>query len=244
MKYYRLPNIDRKLSVICLGTARLGGEISRNESFRILDKFAELGGTFIDTAHIYSAWRPEGYNGGCGNSERILGEWLHLSGIANNVTVATKGCHPEFETGRPRMTPNDLDIDLAESLERLRTDTIDLYWVHKDEPCMPAEEILGMLNEHVESGTIKAIACSNWSIQRQQEASLAAKKLNIRGFVASQIGWSLAEPANTVVRAKHGNILYMDSKTLNYHQKSGIPVVGYAAQAGGFFFQKIRRIGF
>jgi aryl-alcohol dehydrogenase-like predicted oxidoreductase len=80
MKYTVLPGIQKELSHICLGTGSYGSEISPSDSFRLLDRFAELGGTFLDTAHVYGAWAPAGYNGGYGNSEKVIGEWLEKAG--------------------------------------------------------------------------------------------------------------------------------------------------------------------
>ena len=76
MKYTELPGIKKELSAIYLGTGNYGSDISPSESFKLLDRFAELGGTFIDTAHVYGAWDTSGYNGGYGNSEKVIGEWL------------------------------------------------------------------------------------------------------------------------------------------------------------------------
>ena len=70
MKYTELPGIKKELSAIYLGTGNYGSDISPSESFKLLDRFAELGGTFIDTAHVYGAWDTSGYNGGYGNSEK------------------------------------------------------------------------------------------------------------------------------------------------------------------------------
>ena len=69
MKYTELPGIKKELSAIYLGTGNYGSDISPSESFKLLDRFAELGGTFIDTAHVYGAWDTSGYNGGYGNSD-------------------------------------------------------------------------------------------------------------------------------------------------------------------------------
>ena len=76
MKYAELPNIDKALRVIYLGAGNYGSGITPADSFKLLDRFAELGGTFIDTAHVYGAWDTSGYNGGYGNSEKVIGEWL------------------------------------------------------------------------------------------------------------------------------------------------------------------------
>lgn len=243
MKYAELPGIEKELSAIYLGTGSYGSAISPSDSFRLLDRFAELGGTFLDTAHVYGAWDASGYNGGYGNSEKVLGEWLQKTGMQHKIAVGTKGAHPDLDTGVCRMNRKDISVHISESLQRLQTDSIDMYWVHTDVPSIPAGEILGMLAEHRAAGRLKAIGCSNWSIQRQQEASEAAVALGLPGFVASQVGWSLARASQSVYRA-HVDMRYMDSAMLQYHAETGIPVAGYSGQGGGFFAEKYDGLNF
>ena len=223
MKYAELANIDKKLSVICLGAGHLGTEVSAEDSFRVLDRFVELGGTFIDTAHVY----------GGGKSEEVIGEWLASRGMASRMAVATKGAHPDLKSGASRLNRADIATQIAESLERLGTDVIDLYWIHLDEPAIPAIEILGMLTEHLAAGRFKAIGCSNFTVERQQEATAAAAELEITGFVASQVGWSLAR-ANDV----HGAMLFIKPDMLDYHVANRRSLVAHCGQAGGFFAAK------
>jgi len=244
MKYAKLPGIEKELSVIYLGTGNYGSKISPSDSFKLLDRFAELGGTFIDTAHVYGAWDASGYNGGYGNSEKVIGEWLKKTGMQNKVAVGTKGAHPDLDTGISRMNPKDINAHISESLQRLKTDSIDIYWVHTDEPSIPAGEILGMLAEPSAAGRLKAIGCSNWSIQRQHEASEAAVALGLPGFVASQVGWSLARASHSVYRPGHVDMRYMDSAMLQYHAETGIPVAGYSGQGCGFFAEKYDGLDF
>jgi len=244
MKYAELPNIEKTLSTICLGTAFYGSEISPSDSFRLLDRFVELGGTFIDTAHVYGAWDTSGYNGGYGNSEKVIGQWLAKTGMRKKIAVGTKGAHPDLDTGVSRMNPKDINAQISESLMRLKTDCIDMYWIHTDEPSIPAGEILGMLSEHVAAGRIKAIGCSNWSIRRQQEASDAAVAPGLPEFIASQVGWSLARASSSVFRPGPVDMRYMDPDMLQYHVETGIPVAGYSAQACGFFARKYDGLDF
>ena len=244
MKYAELPGIEKELSAIYLGTGNYGSAISLSDSFRLLDRFAELGGTFIDTAHVYGAWDTSGYNGGYGNSEKVIGEWLKKTGMHEKVAVGTKGAHPDLDTGVCRMNPEDINAHISASLQRLKTNSIDMYWVHTDAPSIPPGEILAMLAEHSAAGRLKAIGCSNWSIQRQQEAAEAAAALGLPGFVASQVGWSLARASRPVYRPGHVDMRYMDSDMLQYHAVTDIPVAGYSAQGCGFFAEKYDGLDF
>jgi aryl-alcohol dehydrogenase-like predicted oxidoreductase len=138
----------------------------------------------------------------------------------------------------PRMSRAEIAQDIQESLERLETDRIELYWLHRDAPAIPAGEILGMFNEHIATRRIGAIGCSNWTPERQIEASDFAKRNNITGFCASQIGFSLAK-ANP--ETAFAGIRFMDDATLRFHRETGTPLVAYSSQANGFFSGKYTR---
>ena len=230
MNFCALPGIIRPLSVLCLGTANYGSAYTREESFALLDAFAEAGGNFLDTAHVYADWLPKGH----GASERTVGEWLRTRGVRDNFAVATKGGHPRLETmEKSRLRPEDLTRDLTESLERLGTDRVDLYWLHRDDPAVPVGEILAALNEHQASGRIRALGASNWRPARLKAVAEYAEAHGLTGFVASQIGWSLAVP--NVVQGQWYDALYMDAEALEYHCMGGLQVIPFSPQAGGFF---------
>ena len=116
--------------------------------------------------------------------------------------------------------------------------------MHKDEPSIPAREILGMLSEYITAGRLKAIGCSNWRVERQKEAATAAAEMGIKGFCASQVGWSLAKKNQAVTTGKHRECLYMDESTLRYHLETGMAAAGYSSQAGGFFAAKYDGVDF
>lgn len=230
MRYFTLPGIARPLSVLCLGAANYGSAYSREQSFALLDAFAEAGGDFLDTAHVYADWLPDGH----GASERTIGEWLRARGVRDGFVVATKGGHPRLETmERSRLRPEDLERDLTESLERLGTDRVELYWLHRDDPAVPVGEILEVLNRHISVGQIGAIGASNWRPARLHTASKYAEAHGLASFVASQIGWSLAVPNAT--QGQWYEALHMDAEGLEYLDAAGLKVIPFAPQAGGFF---------
>lgn len=230
MRYFRLPGILKDLSVVCLGAGSHGSAYSQDESFALLDSFAEQGGSFLDTAHVYADWAP----GGAGASERTIGRWLQSRGMSDRIAVGTKGGHPRLETmSQSRLKPEDIARDLGESLDRLRLDAIDLYWLHRDDPAVPVGEILVALNEHLSAGRIRALGASNWSTTRLMEAADYAGGHGLNGFCASQIAWSLAQD-NAPFDPVQG-MLSMDATALDYYGASGLKVIPYSAQAGGFF---------
>jgi aryl-alcohol dehydrogenase-like predicted oxidoreductase len=229
MLFSALPSTNLRPSVVCLGVADFGTRISREESFAILDTFAESGGNFADSAHIYAAWVPEGW----GKSERTLGEWLQ-SRRPQGFLVGTKGGHPEMATMEiSRLAPEAIEHDLNESLERLQLSSVSLYWLHRDDPQVPVGEIVVALNELLTSGRVGALGASNWSTTRIEEANRYAAAHNLTGFCASQIGWSLAW-VNDQARGA-ANTIQMDEETLRWHRATRFPQIAYSSQANGFF---------
>lgn len=230
MRYFSLPGVPRDLSVVCLGAGSHGSAYTQDESFALLDAFAERGGTFLDTAHVYADWIP----GGAGASERTVGRWLSCRNVGDRVVVGTKGGHPRLETMHvSRLRPEDIARDLEESRERLQLSVLDLYWLHRDDPAIPVGEILSALNQHLAAGRIRAIGASNWGTARLREAAEYARVHGLTGFCASQIAWSLARSNVSYDPATH--TVSMDEAALEYYCRSRLKLIPYSAQAGGFF---------
>ncbi len=229
MRYRTLPNTDLQPSVICLGSALFGSGYTAGDSWALLDAFAEQGGNCVDTAHVYASWLP----GGEGASERTIGSWLRARRVRESFIVGTKGGHPDLSTnGPPRLAPAEITHDLMESLDRLGTGYVDLYWLHRDNPAVPVGEILGVLNEHVSARRVRALGASNWGLERLQEAAAYARAHGLAGFCASQVGWSLAWPDPAKVDP---TVVYMDERALAYHRQTQMPVFAFSSQACGFF---------
>ncbi|WUH88988.1 aldo/keto reductase [Streptomyces sp. NBC_00433] len=162
MEYRNLGRSGCAVSALCLGTMTFGAESDEKTAFAQLDRFVEAGGTFIDTADVYSA----------GRSEEIVGRWLadRPADITDQVVIATKGRFP-MGSG-----PNDaglsrrhLDRALTASLRRLGVDSIDLYQVHSWDPLTPVEETLRFLDDAVRQGRIHYVGLSNytgWQLQK------------------------------------------------------------------------------
>ena len=225
-----IPNTTLHPSVLCLGTADMGAKISRDDSFALLDAFVEAGGTFIDTAEIYSDWVP----GEKSRSEKLIGQWLIARRNRDALVLATKGAHPRLESMRVgRMTRADIEHDLNESLKNLRADVIDLYWLHRDDPSRPVEEIIETMNAQVKVGKIKYFGCSNWRVERIHKASEYAARHNLRGFVANQPLWNMA-----VVPQEHmadQTCVVMDEAMHRFHVEAQLACVPFSSQANGFF---------
>lgn len=230
MRTVNLPNTDFTVSGICLGTADIGSKIDRNTSFRMLDLFLELGGTFIDTASVYANWLPGPEN----ISEKTIGDWLSRSGKRDRIILATKGAHPDLRTMLvPRMSRTEIVHDLDNSLKNLRTEVIDLYWLHRDAATVPVAEILETLNDQVRAGKIRYFGCSNWKAQRIREAQDYAAAQGLQGFSGDQMMWSLAVIDRRAIA--DATVEVMDDALYRLHAQSGLAAIPYSAQANGLF---------
>lgn len=214
----------------CLGAAHFGSAMTREESFALMDAFFEAGGRVIDTAHLYADWHPQG----SGMSERTVGAWLKERGLGDQVVISTKGGHPrmsDLETSRLRT--KDIEQDIGDSLDRLGTDCIDLYWLHMDDKSLPVEDIIGSLNALIDSSRVKRIAASNWTTPRIEAANTYAAENGLSGFAASQPNWSLAPP--NWPPATVPGLIHMEEADLRWYVKHRFPLVPYTAQAAGYF---------
>lgn len=230
MKTAALPQTSLTPSVLCLGTADMGTRISREESLRLLDAFVDAGGSFIDTAEVYSDWVP----GEKSRVEKLLGEWLHARGHRDKIVLATKGAHPRLESMHvPRLTRDHIIHDLHVSLQNLRTDVVDLYWLHRDAPAHPVGDLLETLNEQLKIGTIRAFGCSNWRVERIKEANLYARDHDLQGFVANQPLWNMASISQE--RLPDPTCAVMDGSMRRYHEATQLACVPWSAQANGYF---------
>lgn len=229
MRYQKIPRTDLNVSALCLGLANIGVKNTEEEGMALLDAFLDAGGNFIDTARVYSNWVPGELN----RSERIIGDWLTDRGVRDRVVVATKGGHFDLADRIPRLSRQEMEIDLQGSLEKLQTDVIDLYYLHRDDISRPVEEILDQLHTFQQAGHIRYYACSNWTVARMQAAHAYAQRAGYTGFVANQMRWSLA--------SFHGKppsddtMCSMDRETYDFHVETDMAAIPYNSQAGGFF---------
>lgn len=170
---------------LVLGGNVFGWTATRDESFAVLDAFHEAGGRMIDTADVYSAW-VEGHQGG--ESERVIGEWLETRGVRGEMLIHTKtGMMGGKELYEPVRVLHSLDA----SLERLRTDYLDLYYAHKDYPELPAGEIVEAFDGAVASGKVREIGASNFDAVRLAAALEAADAAGRTPFTVLQNEYNL-----------------------------------------------------
>ena len=165
MKKVNLANTDLKVSRINFGGNVLGWTLNEKESFDILDAFVAAGFNFIDTADTYSWW----VNGVGGQSETILGKWMKARNNRDSLVIATKGGSQTKENPKDISKVHILQ-SVDESLQRLQTEYIDLYYTHFDDEVTPVEETLSAYDEIIKAGKVHYIGASNISPERLNES--------------------------------------------------------------------------
>ncbi|WP_436737655.1 aldo/keto reductase [Streptomyces sp. BBFR102] len=217
-----LGNSDLDVFPLALGGNVFGWTADEAQSFAVLDAYAAAGGNFLDSADTYSSWVP-GNKGG--ESEAVIGKWLASRGHRDEIVVATKvGGHPQFKG----LSAANVKAAAEESLRRLGTDRIDLYYTHFDDPSVPVEEIVTALDDLVKAGKVRAVAASNISPERLQESLDFADREGLARYVALQ---------------PHYNLVSRDTYEGRLQQvasRAGLAVVPYYALAAGFLTGKYR----
>ena len=212
------------IAPLVFGGNVFGWTADRETSFRLLDAFLAAGFNAIDTAEAYSSWVP-GNSGG--ESETIIGEWLERSGKRDQVVIATKvGWHTGDTPGL--LTEANIIRGAEDSLRRLKTDVIDLYQSHSDDPGTPLEETLGAYAKLIEQGKVRAIGASNHSAARLQQALDVSAREGLPRYE------SLQPPYNLVQRRDY------EAELEPLVSREGIGVISYYGLASGFLTGKYR----
>jgi aryl-alcohol dehydrogenase-like predicted oxidoreductase len=219
----KLGTTELKVSPLGLGGNVFGWTADEPASFAVLDAYRESGGCFLDTADAYSHW-VEGNAGG--ESEDIIGRWMRSRSCRDDTVVATKvGQHPDASG----LSRSSIRAGVEASLRRLRTNYIDLYYAHFDDPDTPLEETLAALDELVQEGKVRYLAASNYSVERLTEALLICDSGGLERFVAFQV---------------HYNLARRDRFEQRYRAllcREGIVAIPYYSLANGFLTGKYRR---
>ena len=234
-KKITIPHTDLSLFPIGLGTAQAGLGRDEREYDRVFDAYTDCGGNVIDTAHVYSDWVP----GEWARSERVVGDWLFRSGKRNGLVLMTKGGHPDMRTAHPdlhrsRMSRAEMTKDLDESLQKLRTDRIDIYFYHRDDRSQPVEEEMEVMQDLVRAGKIRYFACSNWDADRMRAADDYCRVKGYRSLAADQ---SLLNLGMKYFKGNADDTLCcIDGEIARYHAENPDNLaMPYMANCGGFF---------
>lgn len=218
MNTIQIRGLDKPVTTLIQGSDYF--RPSNYETVRnVLDRFFEIGGNTIDTARIYCN----------GESETAIGQWLKERNNREDVVILTKGAH--HDQNGPRVNPEAISNDLFTSLEKLETDYIDLYALHRDDPNIPVGIIVDALNEHIEAGRIRAIGGSNWTVERLQEANEYAEENGLVGFTFNSPNLSLAKAQEPY----WAGCISADESYCNWHKDYQMPLLSWSSQARGFF---------
>jgi len=181
-----IPETDLVVHPLCLGGNVFGWTADEAQSHAVLSAYASHGGNFIDSADVYSEWK-DGNKGG--ESEEIIGTWLK-SQAREKFVIATKVA--KLST-RPGLRPENIIAACNESLERLQTDYIDIYYSHHDDAEVPIAETLGAYAQLISEGKIRYIAASQHTGARLQEALNISREQGLPSYIALQDQYNLME---------------------------------------------------
>ncbi|NDG69423.1 MAG: aldo/keto reductase, partial [Actinobacteria bacterium] len=187
----------------------------------VLSFYADNGGNFIDTADMYSQWAP-GHIGG--ESETIIGDWMAKCGNRQKMIIATKVA--KLDT-RPGLKAANIKAACNESLQRLKSDYIDLYYAHQDDLNTPIEESLGAFDELIKAGKVRYIAASNFTPERLQESLDISKANGLSSYIASQDQYNLLDRE-------------YEKGLMPTIEKSGLSQIPFHGLARGFLTGKYR----
>lgn len=226
MQYADIPYVKRPVSRIIFGTS-MSPFLKGGDGSEILDAMLELGVSTIDTARVYKG------------AEESLGRWLEMRGVREQVVLLSKCGHPGV-LGNKRVDAKNMQKDLETSLSRLRTDYIDMYVLHRDDPAVPVGEIVEIFNGFHDRGAIGAFGGSNWTHQRIEEANEYAYKHNLIPFTISSPNFGLADQ---VEDPWGGGCVSISGPTQaqarEWYRKVQMPVLAYSALGHGLFSGKI-----
>ena len=223
-KTRKLGNSGLEVAPLAFGGNVFGWTIDEPTSFTLLDAFVAAGFNLIDTADVYSRWKP-GNQGG--ESETILGNWLKRGGNRAKVVLATK-VGMEMGPGEKGLSKAYIVKAVEQSLRRLQTDTIDLYQSHVDDPETPLDETLEAYAALIKQGKVRAIGASNYNAERLAQALQVSKDHGLPSYQCLQPHYNLCERAS------------FEEALEPLCLKAGIGVIPYYSLASGFLTGKYR----
>jgi aryl-alcohol dehydrogenase-like predicted oxidoreductase len=205
---------------LCLGGNVFGWSANAEQSNEVLTAYETAGGNFIDTADMYSRWHTGNVGG---ESETIIGDWMRSRGNRSEMVIATKVA--KLAT-RPGLSAANIAAAAEDSLRRLGTDYIDIYYAHHDDEEIPLEEALTAFNELVTAGKVRYLAASNYTASRLEEALKISRDLGMSEYLLLQPNY------NAIVRDEYEGDLMATAV------KEDIPVLPYFSLATGFLTGK------
>lgn len=219
---------DKKLEVanVCLGAMNFGTTTDKKSSYEVLDAYIERGGNFIDTSNNYAHWAGTG-----DESETLLGEWLRDRGCREKVIIATKVGFDRHGEGAG-LKREQIEYWCDQSLKKLGTDYIDLYYAHVDDPNTPHEETMEAFDSLVKKGKVRVLGGSNYDTWRFSEANLLAKEKGLTPYSVMQQRFTYLNVRGDVA-PKYPFNEFTNRERLRYLAKHDMPLVAYSCLANG-----------
>jgi aryl-alcohol dehydrogenase-like predicted oxidoreductase len=218
-----------QVSPICLGGNVFGWTCDEPTSQQVLDAYVDAGGNFVDSADVYARWAP-GNQGG--ESEAVLGRWMHERGNRDRVVIATKvGSAMGDAPNQKGLSRQHIMAAVEDSLRRLQTDYIDLYQAHWDDLSTPLEETLRAFDDLLRQGKVRYIGASNYSSWRLVQALWTSDRRGYAPYVCMQPKYNLVDRDEFERELEAACVA------------NGVGVITYSALGGGFLSGKYRRDG-
>lgn len=224
MEKRKIGKSELEVYPFCLGGNVFGWTANEKASFEILDAYTDAGFNFIDTANVYSVW-IKGNKGG--ESETIIGNWLKKSGKRKELVIATK-VGASFSPDNKGLKKDYILKQVEDSLQRLQTDYIDLYFSHYDDLTTPQEETLEAYSQLVKEGKVRYIGASNMSAERLVESIHKSKDNGYAEYICLQPEYNLYDRSN------------YETEYERVTERYGLGVVSYFSLASGFLTGKYK----
>ena len=214
-----------ELSWLALGDSKRGDPATEAAAFSVMDRYMELGGNTFDSARLYND----------GGADRALGKWIKSRGIArDSIVIVSKGSHNAADTWiTSRLSPEEIERDLTESLSFMEQEYSDLHLLHRDDVRIPVEKIVPALSGLVKSGKTRAVGVSNWTVGRIIQANMFALENGFEPILCSQLLFGLAQTTASIT----GDLTHcpMNDVELGWYRESQLPLMCFGAQARGWF---------
>lgn len=229
MKTIALGATGKSVSALCLGTVNFGTKLDEKSSWKLLDRYCEAGGKFIDTANNYATW----WGGSGGESESVLGRWMRERKNRSEIFLATKVGFNTASVGNG-LSRRIIRQEIEGSLRRLGTDYIDLYYAHVDNRGDPLEETLAAFDKLHREGKVRAIGCSNHRAWRIEQARTLSRANGWIEYCCVQQRHTYLRPA---AGARFDPQLLLDDEMRDYcAQHAGdFLLLGYSPTLGGAY---------
>jgi len=230
MEHNTIKGVNKPVARLLQGTVMLNKD-TRNKNFELLDALYAREMRSFDTAHGY----------GKGQAESELGAWMKSRGVRDEIVILTKGAHPYPPEEPNRVAPKFILSDIEESLERLGVDSVELYLLHRDDPDLPVDELVDVLNEIHDKGYIGAFGGSNWDYKRVKAANEYAEANGKVPFTITSPQFGVAEmvkpawPGCISVSGEQGE------EARAWYEENEIAIFPWSSLSGGFLTGKYTR---